>query len=196
MKRLLVLLLVLGLAANAQAMLSLSINGTTAPDEYSMTVSTTILIDVYSTNNAQWTGYLQITGGDPLQGEWVAGTMWMGPIAGTAAGTVGEWGYASSMEDGSHVVGTITEGLGGGFGGIPGVWELNAGGVAVGPQAGKQFEVVFHCLHDTPVVISLWDDSFGENEGSLQDSILIQQIPEPMTMGLLALGGLFLRRRK
>jgi hypothetical protein len=36
----------------------------------------------------------------------------------------------------------------------------------------------------------------NENDGTIQASQLINVVPEPMTLGLLGLGGLFLRRRK
>ena len=51
----------------------------------------------------------------------------------------------------------------------------------------------FHCdLEDVDVTITLFDASLAP-----LDSIVIHQVvPEPMTMALLGLGGLFLRRRK
>jgi hypothetical protein len=41
-------------------------------------------------------------------------------------------------------------------------------------------------------VVMLWDGSTGD----LLDTIIIHQVPEPATIALLGLGGLFLRRRK
>ena len=41
------------------------------------------------------------------------------------------------------------------------------------------------------VTLTLW----GDDTNTLFDTQVISQVPEPMTMGLLGLGGLFLRRR-
>ncbi len=59
---------------------------------------------------------------------------------------------------------------------------------------GTGFEATFHCDGEGDVVIDLID----YNSGELLDTLTIHQvdIPEPMTMALLGLGGLFLRRRK
>ena len=57
----------------------------------------------------------------------------------------------------------------------------------VGPLAGYEF----HCDGEGDVVIDLLDPGFV-----VTDSIIIHQIPEPMTMALLGIGGLFLRRRR
>ena len=53
-------------------------------------------------------------------------------------------------------------------------------------------DIVFHCDGPGDVLIQLVN---GSNMLPY-DEILIKQVPEPATMGLLALGGLFLRRRK
>lgn len=57
-------------------------------------------------------------------------------------------------------------------------------------DVGKWWEAEFHCDGPATVVITLYDGSINP-----LDTITITQ-PEPMTMALLGLGGLFLRRRK
>ena len=53
-------------------------------------------------------------------------------------------------------------------------------------------EFSFHCEGEGEVIIMAGMDVFD----ATFDSVVIQQIPEPMTMALLGLGGLFLRRKK
>jgi len=74
-------------------------------------------------------------------------------------------------------------------------------------------DLIFHCEEGTDLIIDLvamgdliyWTyDETGTKTGSqviaaggtILDSIYVEQIPEPMTIVLLGLGGLFLRRRK
>jgi len=58
-------------------------------------------------------------------------------------------------------------------------------------------DILFHCDAPGAVVLSLVTmDAEGAFIETLWDTKVITQIPEPMTLGLLGLGGLFLRRRK
>jgi len=51
--------------------------------------------------------------------------------------------------------------------------------------------IIFHCEAPGDVVVQLIDLNTGIEYGTFT----IHQVPEPMTIGLLGLGGLFLRRR-
>jgi len=58
--------------------------------------------------------------------------------------------------------------------------------------------IVFHCDGPGDVTLKLVN-IFDDGSGAVitpYDEVVIHQIPEPMTLGLLGLGGLFLRRRK
>jgi len=60
------------------------------------------------------------------------------------------------------------------------------------PQGDVVTGIVFHC--DGPEGVSLV--VVGDASGVVHATAVINQIPEPMTLGLLGIGGLFLRRRK
>lgn len=169
MKKLLVLMLVLGLASAANAALSLSLGGDPAPSEYTMYVCTIIKIDVTSSENntayGAWVGFDQLD-----KGEWKP--PWtIYPAAGNTA----------SAEDQTGA-------------GYPGWWLLATG--TSNPDlypitAGKHFDIDYHCTGMGDVTLILQD--FNGNE--LQ-RMVIHQIPEPVSMVLLGLGGLLLRRRR
>lgn len=166
LKKLLVLSLVLGLAGVANATFSLTLNGSTAPDEYTMAPCDYIVIDVStSAAGASDTHYLELLGSD--YGEWVGG-MTIYPAAGGLAQADEDFGYVDT-------------------------WKLQSGG-ATGYLAGTHFEISFHCKAEGDVTINLYDVNWTY---PVVDAITIHQvIPEPMTIALLGLGGLFLRRRK
>jgi hypothetical protein len=56
-------------------------------------------------------------------------------------------------------------------------------------------QMIFHCEGAGDVTLSLFMDRGLPGGLQLMDTQVIHQIPEPMTMALLGLGGLFLRRR-
>lgn len=168
MNKVLTLILVLGMAAGANAAIQLSINGAPAPDTYEMRVSDVIVVDVMSDDSSNYGAWLVLEDKAAGLGEW-ASDVTITPAAGADAYAV-DW-------DADY----------------PGWWELSA--ASFNPDApvlaGVHFLIDFHCLGEGEVVLTLRD--YGENE---VDRVTIAQVPEPITLALLGIGGLFLRRRK
>ena len=175
MKKLLVLLCVFALATVANAtILELSIDGATngagTTANTTLVVSDEITIDVYcSSHDGIAPDYwLGIEGQNPDTGEWYRST---------------ETLYAAGPQGVVMTNGTIGD-----------AWYYNYvqdPGTDVG-EVGKWFDVVFHCTGEGELLINLYDPS-GYN---VIDTIAVTQIPEPMTIALLGLGGLLPRRRR
>ena len=178
MRKLLILMLVLGMASMANAALSLVVNGVEVGADYTLyNTSDTIWIGVYDdTGNTQYDRGIVLTEETPgvaeAGGSWTGGYAYYAPPA-VPAGYTFPLGYITGIGDVWYLVDS----------------EPTANMTAIGLQA----EYEFHCdvLFDD-VVINLTDTTLV----NMIDTITIHQIPEPMTMVLLGLGGLLLRRRK
>ena len=58
-------------------------------------------------------------------------------------------------------------------------------------------DITLHCEGPGPVTVSLyWVNGDDGSIISTMDTLVVHQTPEPMTMGLLGLGGLFIRRHR
>lgn len=172
MKRTILVTLILTIASIAYAAsLELSVDGQIdGPEnvtEVTVAPSGTITIDVWAN-----------TGGG-------ANIFWLGiePVGGT-----GEWlpetAQVFSEAPGNYVVEAYDS-----------MWWLSRieepDPTDLGDE-GKWYEIDFHCLGEGDVNIVLYNEGFD----TVWDTILVhQEIPEPMTMSLLGLGGLLLRRR-
>ncbi len=167
MKKLLVLMLVLGLASAANAVLSLSVNGGAAPSDITIAVSDTLVIDVTSSTSNAYAVLLYVfdydnrtlsnprtTRGDLSAVYYYGPPTYMPP-------TYPQY-FAIAIADS----GGLTPGTG--------------------------FEVDYLATAAGDVLITLNDYTTG----AVIESLTIHQTPEPMTIALLGLGGLFLRRRK
>jgi hypothetical protein len=174
MKKLLVLLVVLSVAAFANAALKISVDGVVDGPDPILLPSQTVSIDIFSdgaTTSAD-TFILMMTGPATMD------------IA-NAINTVNQPGAPDTIffiEDPESPF----------FGGV--FFDFSLIGVPIPPlPAGVIADnIILHCEDIGQVILNL----VGADTGSDFDTQVIQQIPEPMTLGLLGLGGLFLRRRK
>jgi hypothetical protein len=186
MKNVLIVFTVLAMASVANATLSLSFNGRIdLPDsEITLKPSQTAVIDVHSQNEiAKWTNLVVVQGlasadltgmsiiPDPDIEELI---MDVSADPDFRAFVIG-YGYldpvAIAYSEFVHVSGTPKN--------IP-------DGVLIDG-------ILLHCEGQPgDVIVTLLDGA----DGTRLDQMVIHQIPEPITLSLLGLGGLFLRRRK
>jgi hypothetical protein len=180
MKKLLVLLMVLGLATSAQAALTLSLSATEV--DIGDTVTASVSSDLSGTPGI-WPGvgdfilsedtyYWSTMDAAAFSGGWTYHT-----TAGTSGGTVsvGDLGFANP------------------YPGYSNVYRLNAAGSSVLPEAGVQFMIDIIGVQEGTIYIALQDDTTW---AEMAPTLTLVVVPEPMTIALLGLGGLFLRRRK
>jgi PEP-CTERM motif-containing protein len=238
MKKLLVLVLVLGMASMASAAFQLSVNGQIADEGITLEPSDWIELDIHidpgtvfnggnlaimlSNNQGilEWNGH-----GVPEDPDYRPSISF--PAATIEYSTFGAWftedekgfagGYAvvSTLSDSQNVVmsgGDIT------WNAVNNPDEvINPYGQPACPPLSYSVlmeGLMFHCEEETDVEISLVAVGLGitmlEHDaagnvigqptiieaGTVLDTIMVHQVPEPMTMSLLALGGLGLLRRR
>ena len=183
MKKLLVLALVLAMAGMANAAITfstLSANPGTSVEEVTLAPSDTIVIDIYATDVIE------------------QGSMYVGMVLGGEGGGhldisqavvnyVGSPSWVAWNEDAGieELLGTIPYS----------VQTLETDNQPpIDDVVGQLFSnIIFHCDEaGIDVTIGL----FSGSDGSMLDSIIVHQTPEPITIGLLGLGAMFLRRRK
>ncbi len=169
MKRLLLLMLVLGMASGTNGVL-IQVDGQDPGQAIDIAEGVTSVISVVSDDTSSWLGYIIVeeSGTGALTG--VVNLDAAGDKTAILAYTEAGWGagyeFTVSMSQG----------------GVP--------AIAVGPQ----FTINYSggVSGDTAAISLFVDPEYGVQA----DSVAITIIPEPMTVILLGLGGLFLRRRK
>ena len=193
MRKLLILIVVLGVASMANATLQISVNGDLEPINSEIVVtevpSGILTLDIWTDVDVgvfeQLTWALVVTN----------------DAVGTISGGVGvaPWRYAvwagAGVDNAAIVLDPPYSGKAGTY----------LAGMSGNPLAGDVMydEFLFHCEGVGDATVELWSlvNSVplpGEAYvlTTLLDSVTIHQVPEPMTMVLLGLGGLLLRRRK
>ena len=188
MKKVLALLLVLGLVSSASAALQISVGGDKEPvdSEISIPVSGHLILDIWTT--------AAISVGEGETYYALACDTTMGSISGGYA----KEPYASdttltlTIDDDAVGYGWVPlpTGENGVYGGV-----FSTGGEI--PSGAVIFDGIdFHCEKLGDATVKLYEVTSSWQIGTLLDSVVIHQVPEPMTIALLGLGGLFLRRRK
>ena len=167
MKKVAITLLILSMAVVANAGLYITVDGVVNPPDSTITISpsTWIVLGVWD------------------DGQTNPGTLALGLTNGLASlgasNVVVSDGVTAMMADDA----LMAESLGVQNPFISMEVTNSSGGILVR-------EIDFHCDGPGDVGIAIVDEN-----GLVQDTQVIHQVPEPMTMALLGLGGLFLRRR-
>ena len=180
-KMLLVVLTVLAMAtvANAALTAKISVNGVVDPPGTSIILmpSETAIIDIHAWNNVSASSALLVMQGPGLLSK---GQMWLWEQSTFTMPSADFAGWKEALE-------------GMGYMGITQIADLDILDL-VEPfttPAGRVLDgVVFHCEAIGDVTLTVMDLDMNP-----LDSQVIHQIPEPITMVLLGLGGLFLRRK-
>jgi hypothetical protein len=172
MKKLLVLMLVLGLCSTANAMLTaiqIDVGGSHVGASVSVVTGGTISLQIYSGNTDAGLGYLALQNNSLYS---LANPV-VTTNAGDQGGYVGPTVYTALPSDQTYEL-TVSRTFSG----------------TITP--GTMFTVNFVAGSATGIVgVDLYDEELTQ-----YDTTNINIVPEPITITLLGLGGLFLRRRK
>ena len=171
MKKLVVLTLVLGLASLANAALSLEYNGLASSGAETLNLGGTAVIGINDSIGVSQISYLDVK--TLSGGLFTLSNAQLGPAAGDGpTDLLGPYDATAFGVDGWETEVTTAWLPGSGFG-------------------GTTFSIDLLAIGDGEIVVDLVDGSTFE----ILETMTIT-VPEPITMALLGLGGLFLRRRK
>ena len=182
MKKLLVLMLVFGMASLANAELQISVGGDLNPADSEIWAAPSQML-----NLGVWTTTPIYSGVG--EGYFLLG---VNPLHGSLSGGVSKYPTDNEV--------VYYSGMGTGF--LPPEEVGDLGGIATFRSASNPItgiivdSIIFHCERLGDAVVHLYEVPEDFSTTTLVDTVIIHQVPEPMTMALLGLGGLFLRRRK
>ena len=185
MKNVLIVFTVLAMASVANAGFMISVNGVINPpaSQINLKPSETAVIDIHGANN--------------IIGD--AATLWLslqGPGLINGNETTNRWANSTSANLSPADLAAVIPILG--DMGYPGVRDivsmdiLDTAEPFTAPNGLLIDAIKLHCEGFGEVVLTL----FNAADLSQVGQVVIHQIPEPITLSLLGLGGLFLRRRK
>lgn len=191
MRKLLILIVVLGMASAAYAGFSISVHevGGAEYDGHPLASSEELWLDVDATG---------ATSGEYAYWALVVEAA-EGTISGGVVGAIPPAGTQNTVDDNTvfdriffyfypYCPLTSTQG------GVSGTISDAGGAVLTGLQIDQ---ILFHCEDLMDATVELWmSPNYGQGTFRLEDTLVISQIPEPMTMALLGFGALLLRRRK
>jgi hypothetical protein len=167
MKKVLILLMVLGLASVSYAVPTVNLSWSV--DTVELDINETAVVTLNADNNANYNN------------------KWVGNTAGTIAEIVDLEVLDAAGEDGTGVSQAPT---------YAGWWTVKAADSSGTPldtiQTGPQYRLTIKGLAVGSYTLN--SDYYGENGGT--NDVLTIVVPEPITIALLGLGGLLLRRRK
>jgi hypothetical protein len=178
--------LVLEMPSLAGAAISISVNGdTNVSDEITMGISDTITLGIYNQGGGSRNFLSYLTFYYPSEGGYALGNERLGPVAGDFPNGSANWKGPYLYEDYEEIEFTQA-------------WYPDTITPPGGPT-GDMFLVDLHTTGLTDIHIELYDGRVSYYSSPV-DTLIIHEInhevPEPTTLFLLTLGGLFLRKRK
>ncbi|UCF43099.1 MAG: PEP-CTERM sorting domain-containing protein [Planctomycetota bacterium] len=182
MKSLLVLFMVLALASTADAALSFYIDGSPAPDSINVGLVASVTIQIHSDDTANWLGYagMDISTMSPY-GSLGSPHTYKGSDNGPDGGNAGESGNSQAYYETGWMDG----------------FETQTASISGQVVAGIQHTFVYTApMADGYTRLAIFIPGSGWDWDSDEVDTLYINVPEPMTMSLLALGGALVLIRK